>query len=118
MKPCATSRALWPVRDKSVLIPFAAIDETSAEDLCVRRNLAAIDRMEHMVLVTKRSEFVLLAKSPVLGIGVAHGLAVVARVGRRERELLVGGGKILACSGVQCIDFGPGAAKSIIPKEV
>ena len=73
--------------------------------------------MEHMVLVTKRSKFVLLAKLPVLGVGVAHGGG--GYEGRTsERELLVGGGKLLACSGVQCIDFGQGAAKMIIPEEI
>jgi hypothetical protein len=74
-------------------------------DLCILRDLAAVDGVEHMILVAERVKFVLLAKSPVLSVGVAHSLAVIARVRRRERERVVGSGKLVSSGGVKCLDL-------------
>ena len=105
-------------RDEFVLILLAAVDEPSTKDFGILRNLTAIDGVEHMILVVERGELVLLAKAPVFGVGVAHRLAVVARIGGRERELLVGSGKFVASGGMECFDLSQGTAERVVPEEI
>ena len=68
----------------------SSVEEAGPEVFCVRRHLAAVDRVEDVVLDVKRRELVVLAEALALGVRVTHCVAVIARVlkaltGRRRR---------------------------------
>ena len=81
--------------DVAVLVLLTSVDEARPEELCVRRHLAAVDRVEDLVLVLDRCGRIMHAEAPALGVHVTHCFAVVARVRRWKQELLVGGSKVV-----------------------
>ena len=60
----------------------------------------------------------MLAEAPALGVRVTHRFAVVARVGRRKRELLVRGREVFTGGRVESLDFGKCGPEGVVTEEV
>jgi hypothetical protein len=104
--------------DLAVLVLFASVVEACPEDLCIRRHLAAVNGVEDVVLVLEGRELDVLAEAPALGVRVAHRFAVVARVGRRKRKLLVRGREVFTGGRVESLDFGKCGPEGVVTEEV
>lgn len=102
----------------AVLILIASVDKARYEGLCVRRHLAAVDRVEDVVLVAEERELAVLADAPALGVRVTHRFAVVARIRHPKRELLAGGSKVCTSSEVESFNFGKRSPKRVLTKEL
>lgn len=92
-------------------------DKARPEDLYVRRYLTAVNRVEDVVLVLKGCELIVLAETLALGVHVTHCFAVVTRVRRRKRELLVGGSKVFTSGRIESFDFDKRSLEVVITEE-
>lgn len=82
------------------------------KDHCLRRHLAAVDRVE--LLVLEGGELVVLAELPALGVHVTHCFAVIARVRCQQQKMLVGGSKVVTSGRVESLNFGKRGPEEVI----
>lgn len=88
--------------DAAVLVLLAAVDKATTEDLAAGADSGTVDGVEDLEVIAEQGELARLAVAPLVGIGIATGLALFVQIQQGQLKVVAVRVKRVTCGGNTC----------------